>query len=594
MIIQCQESLNELLRKADRCEEVLIDLETNGDNWVHNTITGIAVYLPQLDESFYIPCNHDNAINLGHENIYLLQPLITDKIIINHNLKFDRLFMQKAGIKWNPKQSICSMMSLQLMNENEDNYKLKESCDRYGLGAGSLQESILREKLLARGYRDTKKNNWKTYMHVLSPEDVAPYAEDDTKLSYLLWKFTKSKLEELGMMNLFWKDMKFWDIICRAEFRGLLVDEKLCNERIIQCTENMESIQNQICSILDVDTFNPNSAPQVCKALGVTSSKKDELNLLSHPIAKLIVQYREWAKARNSYYQAFIELADENMYLHCSIWADGTVTARLRVSRPNLQAMPRTNDQHREKDVFIAEPGRRLIFGDWEQMELRVGAHFAREERMIDAFLHDRDPHGETAMLIYGEITPETRNGVIGGKRCNFAIVYGIGVKGLHEDTKMPIEKCRWVLNKLKQAYPKFSVLYSQAELVAKMRGHIKYYSGRLRRFPNKNECYKAMNHLIQGTVAEIARDTMIRIDEEIIKPNNEEIYFYGIPQIHDEIILNSPLELITETVPKMKGIMEDWEYIGGEKMLVPIKADLSVADSWGRKVGYEKWLKSQ
>lgn len=592
MIVSSIEDLQEMLRWSDKDPETVIDLETYGLDWVRDPITGVTIYFPNMEKGFYIPTGHQAGWRFGYDTLPEYLPKVIDnKIVKNHNLKFDKLFLQAEGAWGKPMEQRCTLMSLQIYNENEDNFQLKDTCDRYGLGRGSLEEQVLMEKVAKLGYRG--KKGWKAYMRFLPPEDVAPYAIDDCILAHELDKFAMKGIVDQNLMHIFRKDMKFWDIICRAEFRGLHIDVDLCNERVIECTDNMESIQNKICSLLDVSTFNPNSSPQVCKALGVESSAKDKLEKMSHPIAKMVVEYREWAKARNSYYQKFVDLVDDNHYLHCTIWPDGTVTARLRVSNPPLQAMPRANKVHREKDVFIAEPGRSLIFGDWNQMELRVASHYAKEYSMIKAFMDGVDVHSQTALLVHGEVTPETRNGVIGGKRCNFAIVYGTGAKGMSENTGLEINHCKHVLSKLHTAYPGFKALYSNAEFKARMVGYIQYYTGRRRRFPDKRQCYKAMNHLVQGTVAEMARDSMIRVDEEIINEYGEDNVYIPL-QVHDELMLDVPDELIREVTPKLKDIMEDWKYLGKEEMRVPIVADMKVGHSWGRKVDYDKWLSSQ
>jgi DNA polymerase-1 len=252
--------------------------------------------------------------------------------------------------------------------------------------------------------------------------------------------------------------------------------------------------------------------------------------------------------------------------------------------------MPRLNERHREKDVFRAEEGRTMIFGDWSQMELRVGAHFARCQTMIDAFARGDDIHGQTALLVHGVINAETRNGDVGGKRCNFAIVYGTGVPGFVKTTGLPRETCARILAKLKRAYPEFPKLYNEAEMIAWQRGYIKYFTGRRRRFPDKGDCYKAMNHLVQGTVAEMARQAMIDLDAWLTKDYGLGTVYLPL-QVHDEMILDAPTELVREIVPKMKAMMESWEYLGKEKFRGQIIADMAIGTSWG---GKEKWLGPQ
>jgi DNA polymerase I-like protein with 3'-5' exonuclease and polymerase domains len=594
-IVTREEQFHELRRLASFDPGRVVDIETDGLDWVRDSITGIAIKFTGANRRYYVPLTHVTGNNCPMELARVYIPhLIRHSQLSNHNLKFDRLFLEKSGMWAKPSRSRCTEMALKLYNENEDNFKLKETCDRYGIGVGSIEERVLQEKLASMGYRGTKEVSWKTYQKYLPPEEVAPYATTDCDLAEGLENFVVPALGPQGLLPVLERDMKFWDIICRAEKRGLHIDVPEIEIRIAECTAKAREIKARIEEMLGVDEFNPKSSPQVCKALGVSTSKKDYLATISTPLSELIVEYREWLQARNNYYIPFIELVDEHGFLHCTIWADGTVTARLRVSKPPLQAMPRESSgkAHREKDVFTTLPGRSMVYGDWSQMELRFAAHFAREMKMIQAFLDGRDIHSETALAVHGEVTKETRDGAIGGKRCNFAIVYGTSAKGMSEKTYIPIDRCGQVLRRMQATYPAFKALYNQAQNVARMRGYIRYYSGRIRRFPNREKAYTAMNHLIQGTVGEVCRDTMVMMDESIVRYYGEDNVFIPI-QIHDEIQVDCPDEIVPEVLPWQQRIMESWTHLGEDKLLVPMVAEMKVGKSWGKKLSLDKWLQS-
>ena len=80
------------------------------------------------------------------------------------------------------------------------------------------------------------------------------------------------------------------------------------------------------------------------------------------------------------------------------------VTGRLSSSDPNLQNIPtRTDLGRRVRRGFIADPGNVLVSLDYSQIELRIVAHMAGDEAMLNAFRRGQDIHATTAAAIYGD-----------------------------------------------------------------------------------------------------------------------------------------------------------------------------------------------
>lgn len=71
---------------------------------------------------------------------------------------------------------------------------------------------------------------------------------------------------------------------------------------------------------------------------------------------------------------------------------------------PNLQNLPRSSSELGKmiRDVFIAEPGGKLVVADYSQMELVILAHYIGEGKLYEAFMQGIDPHLMTAAMVLG------------------------------------------------------------------------------------------------------------------------------------------------------------------------------------------------
>jgi DNA polymerase-1 len=123
-----------------------------------------------------------------------------------------------------------------------------------------------------------------------------------------------------------------------------------------------------------------------------------------HPVVDMILEYREYAKLKSTYVDALpAQIHPETGRVHTSFSQTGTVTGRLSSSDPNLQNIPtRTDLGRRVRRGFVADPGNILVSLDYSQIELRIVAHMADDEAMLNAFRAGQDIHATTAAAIYG------------------------------------------------------------------------------------------------------------------------------------------------------------------------------------------------
>lgn len=408
MIVRSHE-FNQYLAFIDRADVLAIDTETTGLNpWRDDRIVGISVAGYQHGEmvSYYFPFRHGDGYNLPEE---FIKPLIAalehvPKLLM-FNSKFDLQMLYREGMQMplDPERCEDVMIAAHLMNENEESFALKRLADKY-LGAGSSMDEAELTRLLKQRYgqKATKGDLWR-----LKSEEVDAYACSDTELTYRLWELYRQPLETWKLTKLYMEMNRYSLIINQMEIRGFMLDVPLIHQMIDTIGPRMEELRSEINDMAGYE-LNPRSPKQVCEAFGIESSAADVLEALDSPLAKKIVEFRHWAKAARTYYNPYLERMDANHVIHPSFWVTGTVAGRLSCRDPNLQNVPRQGTYFQVRDVFIARPGHRLLEVDYEQAELRIAAHYAKDKRMIDIFNKERDPHQETAYELFRDEAIQT------------------------------------------------------------------------------------------------------------------------------------------------------------------------------------------
>ncbi|MEG2295752.1 MAG: DNA polymerase, partial [Oscillospiraceae bacterium] len=155
-----------------------------------------------------------------------------------------------------------------------------------------------------------------------------------------------------------------------------------------------------------------------------------------HPIIELILEYRQLTKLKSTYVDGLLKLVDDKNRIHSIFQQTETRTGRISSTEPNLQNIPvKTQRGSNLRAFFIAKEGSKLVDADYSQIELRVLAHVAKDENMIEAFNSNQDIHTITASQIFDIpplfVTPQMRGRA---KAVNFGIVYGMGAFSLSEN----------------------------------------------------------------------------------------------------------------------------------------------------------------
>lgn len=587
MLIDTVEKLEAIKPTLLACMDPTVDTETTGLSIYGNAdrkqdrIIGYAIHDGR--EAYYLPFRHLQGSNLPEESLDFLRKYLSDsnRTYGGWNYNYDLHMMAFDGISIAPNFE-DAMLALHLINENEPNFRLKDTADRYNIGDGSLQESILEDKVFEECQRmglecsrsARAANNTKSMMYVLHPKDVEPYACDDVRLTRQLLDLLKPALKQAGLYDI-WKQVNYYSyIICNMEHVGMHIDPEIITTYQKEAVDKLADAQRRLNEAAGFE-LNPNSSKKVCEFLGVQSSAAEILqNVIDAggkdaENAKLVQEARGWKSVDSRYYTPYLNAMDKNNCLHCNLNLIGTYTGRLSCSNPNLQAVAKSTEVFKVKDVFTARPGYLMIQADYKQAEMRLVTHYTRDPLMKELIENNADLHSETA----------NRLGIPrqAAKRLNFSVIYGIGAKHLSESLRVDLPVAKDYLEKYHSLYPSFRKLMYQCEDFAKEYGYIEMWTGRLRHFNIKEaDPHKAMSNLIQGGVAEIVRVAISRL-----YPAITDIGGRMLMQVHDSIIFEVPTRQINVALPTIQLIMEDFDFDPKPGV------DIEYGFSWGL---FQKW----
>lgn len=303
------------------------------------------------------------------------------------------------------------------------------------------------------------------------------------------------------------------------------------------------------------------------------------------PIVDLILEYRAITKLVSTYIDGMLKLVGDDGRIRPHFMQTVTATGRLSCTEPNLQNIPiKTEQGRRIRKAFVSSSDDRTLVGaDYSQIELRVLAHLSGDEALIDAFNNGEDIHKLTAMKVFDinseDVTPLLRSRA---KAINFGVIYGMSGFGLSENLDISMKQADMYIKDYFKKYQSVKKFMDDEIKRVRSTGYSTTIFGRKRYIGDINATNfmarkaaerLAMNSPIQGSAADIIKIAMINVQNRI---RNENADISLILQIHDELILEGPLEKKDLMAKILKEEME-----GAVALSVKMAANIDEGRSW-------------
>ena len=520
----------------------------------------IAAVLPTGPLVHYFPFNHSVGDNCHSDLIFELGDTLEqdDHTLLFVNAQFDILSLETIGIHVDHTNFIDIPTMAHLINENKPYNKGLDSLAQYYLkDPGKVKDPELDKE---------KKTGWAN----TTWEQICSYAQKDAELTWRLYEILRNMSE--------WRDLpaEIWPhkqdlirVLLSMKRHGVRIDTELAHKYVQLGDERMAQIEKEL-------GINPASPKQMKKLLidelglpvmkqsaktGAPSFDKEAmlaydsmLELLENPVAKRIKEFRGWQKAVSASYRPYLDLVDMDGRLRCSYRLHGTATGRLSCAEPNLQQIPKTSDKEwngKVKNCFIAQDGYVLLNADFSQLELRLATAYAGEEELKQVFNEGRD--------IFTEMSKQLGMSRHDTKTLVYSMQYGAGEQRLMNAFGVTKEEAKQIRQNYFTTYPNFRRFNERCTAKVEQDAYIKIWTGRKRRFENRNEAYKAMNSVIQGGAADIVERIMVRCFKELEGPDCRMLL-----QVHDSITFEVKESVVPQYLEKIRTLMEDVDTVTG------------------------------
>jgi DNA polymerase-1 len=581
------------LKELEAAELVAFDTETTNLDPMQARLVGMS-FCVVAGRAAYLPLAHDYAGAPGQLGVEpalaMLKPWLESETRkkLGQNIKYDQHVLANHGIALRGISHDTLLESYVL--ESHARHDMDSLATRHlglktltydevtGTGAGRIpfeQVDVARAAAYAAEDADVTLR-----IH----DALLPKIEADEKLTYVYGSI----------------EMPVRQVLFRMERDGVLIDATQLEAMSRELGQKMLELESKAHTEAG-QPFNLGSPKQIAEIFfekkgmpiikktpsGAPSTDEDVLEKLAldHPLAKILLDYREISKLKSTYTDKLPKMVNPRTgRVHTNYGQAIAVTGRLASNDPNLQNIPvRTPEGRRIREAFVAPKGHAIVSADYSQVELRIMAHISGDENLLRAFEAGEDIHRATAAEVFGrslkEVTPEERRYA---KVINFGLMYGMSAFGLAQQLGLERATAQAYIASYFIRYPGVAKYMEEVRKTARERGYVETVFGRRLWLPeirSSNPARRggaeraAINAPMQGTAADLIKLAMIAVRGWL---DRERLSTKLIMQVHDELVLEAPEDELTRVTAQIPELMS-----GVVKLKVPLVVDVGSGQNW-------------
>ena len=591
-LVDDKEALATLAAELARQSAFAFDTETTGLHPVHSELVGLS-FSWKAGSGYYLPVRSAIGKTLPLDLVRKkLASVFADESVkkIGQNVKYDLIVLKQVGIEVagvHFDTMIASFVLDPVRRSHGMNALARELLD---------YEPIPIVDLIGKGRNQITIDQ-------VDPQRVCEYAAEDADVTWRLYEVLSKQLADSPFEKLFFEtEMPLVEVLAQMECNGIALDTdilaKMSNTMAQRMTQLTRKIHGHAGHEFNIDStrqlanvlFDEQGLPVIRKTKTGRSTDADTLEALKrttdNPIPPLVLEYRELAKLKGTYVDTLPEMICEPTgRIHASFNQTGAITGRLSSSDPNLQNVPvRTEAGRQIRSAFVVgRPDYTLLVADYSQIELRVLAHFCRDDNLLEAFGTGQDIHAFVAAQVNGvpveQVTREQRSRA---KAVNFGIIYGQTAFGLARTLDISRSDAESFIAEYFLRYPRIRLFIDECIAKARKTGYAETILGRRRpieelRSRNKQRVAFgeriAVNTVIQGSAADLIKRAMIDIHQAI---KVGRLKSRMLLQVHDELVFETPKSRIEKETPIIRDLMTT-----AIPLDVPIAVDIASGPNW-------------
>lgn len=585
ILLDNEKKLFEVIASIPEDSLVAFDTETTDVDTKNAKLVGFSFCFDEV-KSYYVPVGHF-YLGVG-EQISLestkkaIQQLNSKKLILQ-NFKYDYDII-KFNLNIELKLFADTMILAWLLDPGSK------------VGLDFLSETYFNHKMIAFKEVVKKGENFSN----VDIQEATQYAAEDAYITLKVYHeqlkmFKKNECEHI-LQEAHEYEFDFIYVLSSMQNSGIKIDTEFLETLKQKSLKHIHFLSTKIYELAGTE-FNINSPKQLgvilFEKLGLKAGKKTKTGYSTnesvlqklfnaHEIIPVLLDYREAYKLQSTYIEPLLELGLKDKYnrIYTSFLQTGTATGRLSSKNPNLQNIPVRNESGREiRKAFIAKEGYKLISIDYSQIELRLLAHFSKDEALVEAFNNGLDIHTQTAVKIFGEEQALEKRNI--AKSINFGLLYGMGSRKLGETLGIPAKEAKVYIESYFKAFSSVKEYLKSIEDHVLEEGYVETLLGRRRLFDFETApamlrasfLREAVNTKFQGSAADLIKMSMNKLFKKY--ENNSDAVM--LLQIHDELIFEVKKSHIEEITSEIKEIMESIYQLD-----VPLLTSVSIGNNWG------------